>query len=142
MAGSRFYQLKRIFIWIPEAKLWISKFSYIYIHKDISKGNLWRDFFEGHVWILGKNSLHYCFFIQHLRCFQLLFMSLLFFSVRTMEELVGQQIACHFCNQVTLKYLMSILWTIYFNILMVKLCTQLSTTLRTSKKSKIVWGRV
>ena len=136
MAGSRFYQLKRIFIWIPEAKLWISKFSYIYIHKDISKGNLWRDFFEGHVWILGKNSLHYCFFIQHLRCFQLLFMSLLFFSVRTMEELVGQQIACHFCNQVTLKYLMSILWTIYFNILMVKLCTQLSTTLRTSKKSE------
>ena len=108
---------------------------YTYIRKDILEGHLWRDFFEGHVWILGKNILHYCFVIQHLRCFPLLFMSLLlFFQSEQWQKLLANKLLVIFAITVTptnTEMLMSILWTKYFNTLMVKLCTQLSKTLRT-----------
>ena len=57
-------------------------------------------YFEGqhiwsnwHVWILGKNILHYCFVIQHLRCFPLLFMSLLlFFQSEQCQKLLANKL--------------------------------------------------
>ena len=114
--------------------------TYTCIHKDNSKGHLWRDFFEGHVWILGKNILHYCFVIQHLRCFPLLFMSLLlFFQSEQWQKLLANKLLVIFAITVTptnTEMLMSILWTKYFNTLMVKLCTQLSKTLKNPKSCR------
>ena len=76
--------------------------TYTCIHKDNSKGHLWRDFFEGHVWILGKNILHYCFVIQHLRCFPLLFMSLLlFFQSEQWQKLLANKLLVIFAITVT-----------------------------------------
>ena len=75
---------------------------YTYIHKDISKGHLWRDFFEGQVWILGKNILHYCFVIQHLRGFPLHYIfHYYFFQSEQWKKLLANKLLAIFAMIVT-----------------------------------------